>query len=147
MRRIAVVGDMLSNGGEVCSYEGPKFLMHGAFSENLLKSLPGKRILSASSCGGKATATRANEPATDRGNGKPGNFAATTHGLPTLAAQVFDNGKTWRARLGSNQQPLPSEGSTLSIELRAHRRKALPRRTHRKAAARPMRIREDTGFP
>ena|GEM_PF-4188558 len=25
----------------------------------------------------------------------------------------------WRARLGSNQQPLPSEGSTLSIELRA----------------------------
>jgi len=24
----------------------------------------------------------------------------------------------WRARLGSNQQPLPSEGSTLSIELR-----------------------------
>ena len=27
---------------------------------------------------------------------------------------------TWRARLGSNQQPLPSEGSTLSIELRAH---------------------------
>ncbi|SOY52716.1 conserved hypothetical protein [Cupriavidus taiwanensis] len=27
----------------------------------------------------------------------------------------------WRARLGSNQQPLPSEGSTLSIELRAHR--------------------------
>lgn len=27
--------------------------------------------------------------------------------------------KFWRARLGSNQQPLPSEGSTLSIELRA----------------------------
>lgn len=27
----------------------------------------------------------------------------------------------WCARLGSNQQPLPSEGSTLSIELRAHR--------------------------
>jgi hypothetical protein len=27
----------------------------------------------------------------------------------------------WRARLGSNQQPLPSEGSTLSIELRAQR--------------------------
>src|SRR5580658_7603422 len=25
----------------------------------------------------------------------------------------------WCARLGSNQQPLPSEGSTLSIELRA----------------------------
>ncbi len=29
--------------------------------------------------------------------------------------------KEWCARLGSNQQPLPSEGSTLSIELRAHR--------------------------
>ena len=27
--------------------------------------------------------------------------------------------RMWRARLGSNQQPLPSEGSTLSIELRA----------------------------
>jgi hypothetical protein len=30
--------------------------------------------------------------------------------------------REWRARLGSNQQPLPSEGSTLSIELRAHLR-------------------------
>ena len=29
--------------------------------------------------------------------------------------------ESWCARLGSNQQPLPSEGSTLSIELRAHR--------------------------
>jgi hypothetical protein len=29
---------------------------------------------------------------------------------------------TWCARLGSNQQPLPSEGSTLSIELRARLR-------------------------
>jgi hypothetical protein len=28
----------------------------------------------------------------------------------------------WCARLGSNQQPLPSEGSTLSIELRTQRR-------------------------
>ena len=27
----------------------------------------------------------------------------------------------WCARLGSNQQPLPSEGSTLSIELRTQR--------------------------
>ena len=27
-------------------------------------------------------------------------------------------GDVWCARLGSNQQPLPSEGSTLSIELR-----------------------------
>ena len=27
--------------------------------------------------------------------------------------------ESWCARLGSNQQPLPSEGSTLSIELRA----------------------------
>ena len=26
----------------------------------------------------------------------------------------------WCIRLGSNQQPLPSEGSTLSIELRMH---------------------------
>jgi hypothetical protein len=43
MRRIAVVGDMLSNGGEVCSYEGPQFLIHGAFLENVLKSLPGKK--------------------------------------------------------------------------------------------------------
>ena len=31
----------------------------------------------------------------------------------------------WRARLGSNQQPLPSEGSTLSIELRAQREAAI----------------------
>ncbi|MFM0139478.1 PAAR domain-containing protein [Caballeronia grimmiae] len=29
MRRIAVVGDRLSNGGEVCSYQGPEFLIHG----------------------------------------------------------------------------------------------------------------------
>ena len=28
----------------------------------------------------------------------------------------------WCARLGSNQQPLPSEGSTLSIELRTQER-------------------------
>jgi hypothetical protein len=29
MRRIAVVGDKLSNDGEVCSYQGPQFLIHG----------------------------------------------------------------------------------------------------------------------
>ncbi|SAK88682.1 hypothetical protein AWB75_06076 [Caballeronia catudaia] len=29
MRRIAVVGDKLDNDGEVCSYEGPQFLVHG----------------------------------------------------------------------------------------------------------------------
>lgn len=34
---------------------------------------------------------------------------------------VLRDGKNghWRARRGSNPQPLPSEGSTLSIELRA----------------------------
>ena len=36
---------------------------------------------------------------------------------PEVPSSVPD----WRARLGSNQQPLPSEGSTLSIELRAQR--------------------------
>src|SRR3990167_8965280 len=35
--------------------------------------------------------------------------------------QISDLDEPWRARLGSNQQPLPSEGSTLSIELRAQR--------------------------
>jgi hypothetical protein len=29
MRRIAVVGDKLDNDGEICSYEGPQFLVHG----------------------------------------------------------------------------------------------------------------------
>jgi uncharacterized Zn-binding protein involved in type VI secretion len=29
MRRIAVVGDKLDNDGEVCSYDGPQFLIHG----------------------------------------------------------------------------------------------------------------------
>src|ERR1700753_737815 len=29
MRRIAVVGDQLDNGGEVGPYEGPQFLIHG----------------------------------------------------------------------------------------------------------------------
>ncbi|GGD96141.1 PAAR domain-containing protein [Caballeronia grimmiae] len=29
MRRIAVVGDKLSNDGEICSYQGPQFLVHG----------------------------------------------------------------------------------------------------------------------
>lgn len=38
---------------------------------------------------------------------------------PADAAEKAQETKTWRARLGSNQQPLPSEGSTLSIELRA----------------------------
>ena len=37
-------------------------------------------------------------------------------GDPNLA--VPRHVSNWRARLGSNQQPLPSEGSTLSIELR-----------------------------
>lgn len=32
---------------------------------------------------------------------------------------------SWRARLGSNQQPLPSEGSTLSIELRTQQPRIL----------------------
>src|SRR5579864_8859592 len=49
----------------------------------------------------------------------------------------------WRARLGSNQQPLPSEGSTLSIELRAHSAKSAAKSN--KAA--PKRDREDTRFP
>jgi hypothetical protein len=46
----------------------------------------------------------------------------------------------WCARLGSNQQPLPSEGSTLSIELRA-----LQRESATKSALK--RDREDTRFP
>jgi Phage integrase family len=46
----------------------------------------------------------------------------------------------WCARLGSNQQPLPSEGSTLSIELRA-----LQLKSATKAALK--RDREDTRFP
>ncbi|WP_244815480.1 PAAR domain-containing protein [Caballeronia sp. Lep1P3] len=29
MRRIAVVGDKLDNDGEICSYDGPQFLVHG----------------------------------------------------------------------------------------------------------------------
>jgi hypothetical protein len=54
----------------------------------------------------------------------------------------------WRARLGSNQQPLPSEGSTLSIELRAHHHKL--RRIFAKARQpeRPRRHRErPQGYP
>jgi uncharacterized Zn-binding protein involved in type VI secretion len=29
MRRMAVVGDKLDNDGEICSYDGPQFLIHG----------------------------------------------------------------------------------------------------------------------
>jgi len=29
MRRLAVVGDKLDNDGEICSYDGPQFLVHG----------------------------------------------------------------------------------------------------------------------
>lgn len=36
-----------------------------------------------------------------------------------MPGEVPSDASDWRARLGSNQQPLPSEGSTLSIELRA----------------------------
>ena len=43
--------------------------------------------------------------------------SAVLKGKPYKFGLIFD---VWRARLGSNQQPLPSEGSTLSIELRAH---------------------------
>jgi hypothetical protein len=48
----------------------------------------------------------------------------------------------WRARLGSNQQPLPSEGSTLSIELRALQHESAATRTD----ATPKRDRKDTRF-
>ena len=36
---------------------------------------------------------------------------------------AFADAENWCARLGSNQQPLPSEGSTLSIELRAREKR------------------------
>ena len=49
----------------------------------------------------------------------------------------------WRARLGSNQQPLPSEGSTLSIELRALR---LNTKAPRPGGRSAERDREDTRF-
>lgn len=55
----------------------------------------------------------------------------------------------WRARLGSNQQPLPSEGSTLSIELRAHAAKIRQKRckiTRLMRNAAPKRDRENTRF-
>ena len=41
--------------------------------------------------------------------------------------QSLGAGAAWCARLGSNQQPLPSEGSTLSIELRTHRLRMIAR--------------------
>ncbi len=52
------------------------------------------------------------------------------------------SGWDWRARLGSNQQPLPSEGSTLSIELRAHRDGFLNRYCGYSNAARECRRRK-----
>jgi hypothetical protein len=48
----------------------------------------------------------------------------------------------WCARLGSNQQPLPSEGSTLSIELRALQHESAATRMD----ATPKRDRKDTRF-
>jgi hypothetical protein len=44
-------------------------------------------------------------------------MVALAIGATGVATEV--KAQDWRARLGSNQQPLPSEGSTLSIELRA----------------------------
>jgi hypothetical protein len=55
---------------------------------------------------------------------------------------LIDTAEFWCARLGSNQQPLPSEGSTLSIELRAHFTKSAAKSTE----AAPKRDREHTRF-
>ena len=69
--------------------------------------------------------------------------------------ETWNGTKSWCARLGSNQQPLPSEGSTLSIELRALRRShclracaSLQNRATsvEKHACRANRVREDTRF-
>ncbi len=58
------------------------------------------------------------------GNLKAAGVAATVVlGVTALTAASSTKAEAsehdWCARLGSNQQPLPSEGSTLSIELRA----------------------------
>jgi site-specific DNA recombinase len=49
--------------------------------------------------------------------------SAVTH-WNSESGEVPSDVSDWCARLGSNQQPLPSEGSTLSIELRARNTKA-----------------------
>src|SRR3979490_2623258 len=59
------------------------------------------------------------EKGNPRNTGIPYIFRTHQKGLLAFHVSPCFASLSWCARLGSNQQPLPSEGSTLSIELRA----------------------------
>ena len=99
----------------------PKTLLRPSDAKAASAGLPGQwEIVSGNSV--RLTAKHDFAEAAVRAEGKmPPETAIVTSALWQAAVVVsYGNAESWCARLGSNQQPLPSEGSTLSIELRAH---------------------------